>query len=190
MTRLTEQQPFPPVALPLAGGGVLKLPDDLIGMSASVLVSRGPWCPVCPPPPASFSPARARRSCAAAQGLNCHANPRPPPSNRSGATTCRNQDCAPAPGPKAPSMFTVSSTRPCHCRHSANAARNCRRSKATRPTCTGARNAVKLRWRQRTSYDCMAANSAKPWRSPPPAAHCVCPLPASCAIFPTSKGAC
>ena len=47
MNRLAEGQPFPPLALPAVGGGTLKLPQDLLGQAAVILVYRGSWCPYC-----------------------------------------------------------------------------------------------------------------------------------------------
>lgn len=55
MTRLTAGQLFPPLALATVGGGTLKLPDDLAGTAAVLLVYRGSWCPYCTTQLASFA---------------------------------------------------------------------------------------------------------------------------------------
>lgn len=60
VTRLAEGQPFPPLALPLVGGGTLTLPEDLAGSTAVVLVYRGSWCPYCAAQLASFARADAK----------------------------------------------------------------------------------------------------------------------------------
>jgi peroxiredoxin len=55
VTRLTEGQPFPPLALHLVDGRALNVPDDLTGSSVVVLVYRGSWCPYCAAQLASFA---------------------------------------------------------------------------------------------------------------------------------------
>jgi len=59
ITRLSEGQPFPPLALSLVDGRTRKLPDDLTG-SAVLLVYRGAWCPFCAAQLASFARASNR----------------------------------------------------------------------------------------------------------------------------------
>jgi peroxiredoxin len=60
VNRLIEGQPFPPLALPTAGGGTVKLPDDLTGSAAVILVYRGSWCPYCSAQLASYARAYER----------------------------------------------------------------------------------------------------------------------------------
>lgn len=47
MIRLENGQIFPSLQLPLVGGGMLSLPEDLDGSFGVVLVYRGAWCPFC-----------------------------------------------------------------------------------------------------------------------------------------------
>jgi len=58
MPRLENSAPFPPLQLPLVGGGVLSLPEDLAGGFGVVLVYRGSWCPYCNAQLAAFSRAQ------------------------------------------------------------------------------------------------------------------------------------
>ncbi len=58
MSRLVNGQAFPPLQLPLVGGGTLSLPDDLAGGFGVVLVYRGAWCPYCKGQLAAFSRAK------------------------------------------------------------------------------------------------------------------------------------
>ena len=60
ITRLTEGQLFPPLALSLVDGRTMKLPDDLTGSVAVLLVYRGAWCPFCAAQLASFARASDR----------------------------------------------------------------------------------------------------------------------------------
>jgi peroxiredoxin len=60
VNRLIEGQPFPPLALPTAGGGSVKLPGDLAGSASVILVYRGSWCPYCSAQLASFARAYDR----------------------------------------------------------------------------------------------------------------------------------
>jgi peroxiredoxin len=53
--RLNNGDDFPALAIKLAGGGSLSLPDDLAGAYGVVLVFRGSWCPYCNAQLASFS---------------------------------------------------------------------------------------------------------------------------------------
>jgi peroxiredoxin len=47
MTVLQPGDPFPSLTVALAGGGTLRLPDDLAGRFGVVLYYRGSWCPFC-----------------------------------------------------------------------------------------------------------------------------------------------
>jgi peroxiredoxin len=60
ITRLAEDQLFPPLALSLADGRTMKLPGDLAGSVAVLLVYRGAWCPFCVAQLASFARASGR----------------------------------------------------------------------------------------------------------------------------------
>lgn len=42
-SRLDSGSPFPPITLPLAGGGTLTLPNDWAGHAGAVLFYRGHW---------------------------------------------------------------------------------------------------------------------------------------------------
>ena len=46
-TLLRPGDQFPPLTVPLAGGGTLRLPDDMAGHFGVVLLYRGSWCPYC-----------------------------------------------------------------------------------------------------------------------------------------------
>ena len=58
MPRLENGQPFPPLQLPLVGGGTLSLPDDVGGGFGVVLIYRGAWCPYCNAQLTAFSHAK------------------------------------------------------------------------------------------------------------------------------------
>jgi peroxiredoxin len=60
MIRLDEGRTFPALSVPTVGGGTLRLPDDLSGTAAVVLVYRGSWCPYCAAQLASFARAHDR----------------------------------------------------------------------------------------------------------------------------------
>lgn len=45
--RLQNGDAFPSLDVPRVGGGTLKLPGDLAGRCAIVLIYRGHWCPFC-----------------------------------------------------------------------------------------------------------------------------------------------
>ena len=47
MGPLQNHSPFPSIAVPRVGGGMLRLPDDLAGTFGVVLFYRGAWCPYC-----------------------------------------------------------------------------------------------------------------------------------------------
>ena len=47
MTLLNPGDRFAALSVPLAGGGMLTLPDDLSGSFGVVLFYRGAWCPYC-----------------------------------------------------------------------------------------------------------------------------------------------
>ncbi|MDQ2727040.1 MAG: peroxiredoxin family protein [Actinomycetota bacterium] len=64
MPRLENGQPFPPLQMPLVGGGTMSLPDALGGDFGAVLVYRGAWCPYCNAQLSAF--ARAKESLDAA----------------------------------------------------------------------------------------------------------------------------
>lgn len=64
MPRLENDQIFPPLQLPLVGGGMLSLPDDVGGDFGVVLAYRGAWCPYCNAQLSAF--ARAKESLDAA----------------------------------------------------------------------------------------------------------------------------
>jgi peroxiredoxin len=44
---LQNGQAFPKLEIPAVGGGVLRLPDDLLGSYGVILIYRGHWCPFC-----------------------------------------------------------------------------------------------------------------------------------------------
>ena len=46
-TLLRPGDQFPPLTVALAGGGSLRLPDDMVGHFGIVLLYRGSWCPYC-----------------------------------------------------------------------------------------------------------------------------------------------
>jgi peroxiredoxin len=52
---LQNGQVFPRLELAAAGGGVVKLPDDLAGSFGVVLAYRGHWCPFCNEQMAAFA---------------------------------------------------------------------------------------------------------------------------------------
>lgn len=60
MPPLENGQTFPPLHLPLVGGGALSLPDDVGGDFGVVLVYRGAWCPYCQAQLSAFSRAKDR----------------------------------------------------------------------------------------------------------------------------------
>jgi peroxiredoxin len=47
MTGLANGSVFPALDLPAVGGGTMRLPDDLAGSWAVVIIYRGHWCPYC-----------------------------------------------------------------------------------------------------------------------------------------------
>ena len=51
---------FPAIRVSLAGGGGVRLPDDLAGSYGVVLFYRGSWCPYCNAQLAAFSRARPK----------------------------------------------------------------------------------------------------------------------------------
>lgn len=69
MSRLHPGQPFPPLQLPLVGGGTASLPADLAGGYAAVLVYRGAWCPYCNAQLAAFARADASLRAAGLQAF-------------------------------------------------------------------------------------------------------------------------
>jgi peroxiredoxin len=60
VNRLIEGQTFPSLILPTVDGGTVKLPDDLAGTAAVILVYRGSWCPYCEAQLASYARAYER----------------------------------------------------------------------------------------------------------------------------------
>jgi peroxiredoxin len=46
-TLLRPGDQFPPLTVALAGGGTLRLPDDMVGHFGAILLYRGSWCPYC-----------------------------------------------------------------------------------------------------------------------------------------------
>ena len=46
-TLLRPGDQFPPLTVALAGGGTLRLPDDMVGHFGVILLYRGSWCPYC-----------------------------------------------------------------------------------------------------------------------------------------------
>ncbi|WP_131195697.1 redoxin domain-containing protein [Lichenihabitans psoromatis] len=55
MPMLQNDQIFPNLEIPAAGGGVLNLPHDLAGSYGVLLIYRGHWCPFCNDQLAAFA---------------------------------------------------------------------------------------------------------------------------------------
>lgn len=62
MVRLQNGQRFPSFAVPAIGGGLIEIPESLLGAYGVVLIYRGAWCPYCQAQLAAFQRASEKLS--------------------------------------------------------------------------------------------------------------------------------